>query len=452
MHLAKLTVFSKSFFIFLIAFLPAIFVSAQENSPYSRYGIGDLVPNQNIAQRGMGGVNIADTNHQIINTVNPAALANIRRTIFDFGGEIDMRTLRSTTDPSKYTGANTIISYVQFNFPLTPKKWKQKGNTWALNIGLQPISRINYKIEKDERKQLPPLSDSLVTIYEGNGGFNKFNVGTAMKFGNLRIGVSSGYAFGNKDFSTRLSFVNDSVVYYKSNTQAEVNYGGIFLNAGLQYQFMLNPKEDSIPLHQFLSFGAYANFGQTMKANQSMLQELFVYDDGGDIIPLDTLKYTEKEKGTIVLPTTIGAGINYSSLHWKAGLDFEFSNWSKYRYYGASDNVQNTWMVRGGVEYFPASLSSYWKTVRYRIGGYYGTDYIKLNNSRPYFAATAGASFPLTPYNRLSGSDRDQILLHAGLEFGARGNNRSLGVKENITRISIGLTVNSSWFMKRSYY
>lgn len=452
MRLANSTVFRKSPILFLLFSLSVYSVSAQENSPYSRYGIGDLVPIQHIAQRGMGGACIADTNQTLINTINPAALANIRRTIFDFAGEIDVRTLRSTINPEKYTGTNTIISYMQLNFPLTPKKWREKGNTWALNFGLKPVSRINYKIQKNERKSLPPLSDSLVTIYEGNGGLNKFNIGTAMKFKNLRIGVSSGYAFGNKDFSTRLAFVNDSVVYYKSNTQSHVDYGGIFLDAGVQYQFKLNPREDSIPKQQFLSLGAVVNFQQSMRAKQDMVQEIFVYDDGGDIVPLDTVKYTQSTKGTLKLPMMIGAGVNYSSWHWNASLDFQYSNWTAYRYYGASDNVQNSWMIRGGVEYFPASFGSYWKTVKYRLGGYYGTDYVKLNTSRPYFAATAGASFPLTPFNRLSGSDRDQAMLHLGIEFGARGNNQSLGVKENITRIGIGITVNSSWFMKRSYY
>ena len=33
--------------------LPA---TAQDNSPYSRYGLGDLVPNTNINTRAMGGI------------------------------------------------------------------------------------------------------------------------------------------------------------------------------------------------------------------------------------------------------------------------------------------------------------------------------------------------------------------------------------------------------------
>ena len=32
---------------------------AQDNSPYSRYGLGDLSPNTNISSRGMAGLNAA---------------------------------------------------------------------------------------------------------------------------------------------------------------------------------------------------------------------------------------------------------------------------------------------------------------------------------------------------------------------------------------------------------
>ena len=48
-------------------------LSAQENSPFSRYGLGDLYPAQNIAARGMGGISAAYSNEQALNSVNPAS-------------------------------------------------------------------------------------------------------------------------------------------------------------------------------------------------------------------------------------------------------------------------------------------------------------------------------------------------------------------------------------------
>ena len=49
-----LGVFCFSFSILLTAFYVPAF--SQDNSPYSRYGIGDIVPSTNINSRAMGGI------------------------------------------------------------------------------------------------------------------------------------------------------------------------------------------------------------------------------------------------------------------------------------------------------------------------------------------------------------------------------------------------------------
>ena len=40
----------------LLSLSLVISLQAQENSPYSRYGLGDLLPSQSILNRGMGGI------------------------------------------------------------------------------------------------------------------------------------------------------------------------------------------------------------------------------------------------------------------------------------------------------------------------------------------------------------------------------------------------------------
>ena len=118
--------------------------SAQENSPYSRYGLGDLTPNHNVFTRGMGGISagIADfisfnnpklakttylPNNNGINFTNPASLSTVRSTIFDVGTEVDYRILKSSNPAKKFTSANTYVSYLQMAFPLTTKKMDKKG-------------------------------------------------------------------------------------------------------------------------------------------------------------------------------------------------------------------------------------------------------------------------------------------------------------------------------------
>ena len=174
MHLVKLT---------MARFLPLLFVTlvlqltgnAQENSPYSRYGIGDIVPNQNIFSRSMGGISAGVLDYQSINFINPASLGSVSNTIFELGAETDIRSLKSTSPVSKFTSTNSIFSYLQLAFPITPKKLIKNKVNWGISLGLRPLSRINYKIENNQR--LPGV-DSINTLYEGTGGVNQAYIGS----------------------------------------------------------------------------------------------------------------------------------------------------------------------------------------------------------------------------------------------------------------------------------
>jgi hypothetical protein len=449
MHLAKPTTAALKRTFGLISFsIISSFLFAQENSPYSRYGIGDIVPNQNIVNRGMGGIAAGYSDFQSINFINPASLANLRSTVFDLGADVDVRTLKSNTSPQKYKSVNTLISYLQVGFPIAPERMTKKGNSWGVSFGLRPITRINYKIEKNAR-----LSniDSLNTIYEGNGGITQANVSTGIKIKNFSFGLSTGYAFGNKDYSTRLDFINDSVNYYKSNTGNITRFGGVFLNAGLQYDIKV--KKDDL-----LRIGAYANFQQSLSAKREDINETFAYDGSGGTYTVDTVSFTSGVEGKITIPATYGIGFTYGSAHWLYGADFEMTSWEKYRYYKEADAVQNSYTIRVGAQYLPASVgtptSRYWSFVKYRAGFYYGNDYIKLDDkNRTNYGVTLGAAMPLTKLQRNSYEyyrDGD-VMLNAGIEYGSRGSKQSQSLRENIMRFSIGVTMSARWFMKPKY-
>jgi hypothetical protein len=453
MHLANLTTawFKRNSVLLFTLFIYS-FSSAQDNSPYSRYGLGDILSGQNISTRAMGGIGAGYSSYLDMNLKNPAALGAIQKTVFDVGGEVGIRTLKSTGAADKYTSANTTISYLQFGFPIASKKMKKKDKpiSWGLSFGIRPITRIAYKIEKNER--LPGI-DSLNTLYEGSGGVNQMNVTTGFKIttshnqaypantGFFSVGISSGYSFGNKDFSTQKVFINDTVAYYKSNTQTESHFGGVFLNSGIQYH---------IPLakNSFIQLGGYANFQQNLKAKQDKVNETFSYDATLGIFPIDSVSSIKDQKGSVIMPATYGIGLTYQDKneHWLVGADFEWSNWKNFSYYGAQDAVQNSWLIRAGAQYFPGKKNtpsmSYWNVVKYKVGFYLGPDYVKLDETRLNYAGTLGAGFPLTR----------EILLNTAVEIGGRGSNSSFSFKENTLRFGIGLSMGADWFIKRSYY
>ena len=466
MHLVNLTTdgFRR---IFLLSFSLIIYTAAtaQENSPYSRYGLGDLVPSQNIVNRGMGGFSAAYSDYGIVgapfnlNFTNPASLGNLTNTknfsntIFDFGGEVDIRSLKSTNSTEKYKSANAVISYIQIGFPVSTKKMEKKGTSWGLSFGLRPISRINYKIEQNNRIT---NIDSANTLYEGTGGVNQVNISTGIrKIGKgamkneFSIGISTGYTFGTKDFSTRLSLLNDSVSYYKSNSQVQSRFGGVFINTGIQYK--INTGNAGT-----LRLGAYANIQQSLSAKQNTINETFGYDGTGGVVTIDSVSATNDVEGTVKLPSTFGAGFTYHTKNkqWLLGTDMEFSNWSSYRYYNEKDLVNNSWIIRAGAEYYPAKYNAannkYFSYVKYRAGFYFGPDYIKLVKARNNYAATIGASFPLTTPRTIQ-SRGDYVVLNTSIEAGGRGNKQSAGLRENFVRVSFGISMNARWFQKRSY-
>jgi hypothetical protein len=444
MHLAKLTI-TKYLPLIIIACSLQHTVFSQENSPYSRYGLGDIVPNSNIVSRGMGGVAAGFSDYSSINFTNPASYGNLQSTIFDIGFEVDRRTLKSTTPAARFAATNAVISYLQLGFPIKMPKANKKGIFWGMNIGLKPVSRTNYKILKTEK---PSQLDSLGTIYEGSGSVNQAYLGTGLRIKNFSIGVNAGYMFGNKNYSTNLTFLNDSVQYAQSNTSNNSNFGGLFFSGGLQYEKRIKLKNKKIGV---LRFGAYGNIKQTMSASKDAVVETILYDASGNKFRVDSV-YENNTKGDVVYPSAIGAGVSYQSSNWLFAVDYETTKWQDYRFFGQPDLVQNTWKVRFGTEYLPLKdntpFKKYFSFVRYRFGFYYGPDYIKVNNNMPEYGFSFGAGFPLKL--RKGYYETQTSLLNTAIEIGSRGDKKS-NLRESTLRICVGLSLSDLWFGRAKY-
>ncbi len=444
---------------FVLTLLICTAASAQENSPYSRYGLGDLVPNQNIANRGIGGVSAGYSSRQSVNFVNPASYGNLSfggSSIFDFGIEADTRTLKSINPNSKFSSTNLIISYMQLGLPIKLKKANKKGIFLGMDLGLRPVSRINYKIANLERRS--DLHDSLATIYEGSGGVSEAMFGLGLRIKKFNIGANSGYRFGNKTCSTKLDFINDTVAYYRSNSSSKSNFGGMFLNVGTQYEIQLKSRHKNgagVPYNAgVIRLGAYANLQQKMTGTEDITRETVSYDADGAMYRVDSV-FSASQSGTVQTPLTWGAGFTYqdSAGHWLFGLDYERTNWADYRYFGKQEQVKNNWKIRGGAEYFPASnntpVKKYFSFVKYRAGFYYGPDYINVGSNIPEYGFSFGAGFPLKL--RRSYYETQYSYLNTTIEFGSRGNNQS-NLRESTFRISFGFSLGDLWFNRSKYY
>jgi hypothetical protein len=147
MQLAKATLLKTAYVKWVIAagFISSgLFVSAQSNSPYSRFGLGDLFPQSNITTRGMGGITAAYADPLSINFANPASYGSFQtfkenktnkvqggRMILDVGINLENRTLIAPNTPRSFTSSDALFSYVQVGIPLR--------HNWGLSFGLRPI-------------------------------------------------------------------------------------------------------------------------------------------------------------------------------------------------------------------------------------------------------------------------------------------------------------------------
>lgn len=405
-----------------------------ENSPYSRYGLGDILPSQNILNRGMGGVSAAYSDFHTVNFLNPASYSKLKYTTLDFGVEVDNRTLRALDPPRKFSSSSPIISYLQLGIPLAMKK------DWGMNIGLRPLSRVGYKIERNERV---PGIDSMNTLFEGNGGAYEVYTGTGFGIKNFSAGVNVGYLFGSKNYSTRKSFIPDSsdVFYYQSNHETSANYNGLLLNAGIQYIAKLNKTT-------VLRLGAYGNLKKSLNASKHVVRGTFQYNSTtGAIDSIDMASNERDIEGKVEYPSSFGAGFMFDKPgKWMFGADLTLTNWDDYRFFGEKDQVQNSWLLHAGGQIIPKPGKNYLSYVAYRAGFSYGKDYIKIDKDLPVWGFSAGASFPM----RKAAYTNQYSMINLGLEFGQRGNKENL-VRESFFRFSVGLSLSDLWFVKRKY-
>ena len=422
----------KAFFILFFIIISGDFLLAQENSPYSRYGLGDVLPSQNILNRSMGGLSVPYYDLQSVNFINPASYAYLRVTTLDIGVDYTSRTIRSTDPPDKFNSKYLIPSYIQLGLPL-----KKKG-FWGMNIGLRPVTRINYNIST--RTRVSGI-DSVLYNYEGNGGSYQAYLGTGFGNKKLSVGLNAGYMFGNKEYSTKVIFLNDTIQYKNTNSSDSTRFGGLFVNVGVMYRAELSR-------NTYLRIGANGNYQYTLDAKRSVTRSTFDFNSNAGIVVIDSIYKVVDEKGEIKYPASFGFGFMLEKEDkWMWGAEFNSSLWSNYRYYGEPDLLRNTWTVRAGGQYIPnINSKSYWSRVLYRAGFSFGPDYVDVGQKLNQYLFSFGAGLPV----RRSFYTNQYTTINTTFEIGGRGNKNN-SVRENIFKVSIGFNLSDIWFNPRKY-
>lgn len=432
--------------------------SAQVNSPFSRYGIGNLTGSQHIISRGMGGLQAAYADGQnnnigqSVNFNNPATYGSFYMISYDLGLSIDSRNLKSTNPNGSFSSIYFIPSYVAIGIPLN----KAKGLGAA--FGLRPMSRVNYSVISTERI----AGDSVGTNYQGAGGLNQAFIGIGKKWKKFSIGANTGYNFGRKEITTQKTFFNDTAKYYQSNSISQTNFGKMFVQLGFQYEFTLKKKDNTAQKsteNYLLRIGATATLQQKLNATQKITRQTFGLGASGNIIEIDSVFKQDDIMGKIAIPAIYEAGLVFhKTLNsnrgvfelWSIGVEYNYTQWSKYRFYEQPDALSNSWMLKFGAQLSPNPLSTgnYLSNVNYRIGFQMGKDYINADGKGLKTAGfSIGAGFPIRKWRAY---ETQYTVIQTALQFGKRGSSVN-NFTENYAQFSLGFSLSDIWFIKRKY-
>jgi hypothetical protein len=390
------------------------FSQSISSSPYSLYGLGSLYDADFGSLPAIGSSGIALPSNTFINNLNPASLAYLplNHFMFDLGGKAISTTYQSNSRSEKRN--NFQFSHLAFAFPVT----KNSG----FSVALRPYSSATFKISNLKL----PISDSQEYYYltaEGSGGLNNFDFSYGYRFGKkLSVGVSAMLLFGNTT-DDRSYLISNSITAINKKT----DYNGLRATLGSQY------KIDS-------TFTVAATFKMPSRVKASKVQSVqTLTNDVETTIESDVAS----DADDYYMPLEMGFGISKRfKNNLNMTLDYEKSLWKNTNQsdlYG--DFVNQDRFALGFTFSTKRNIRSYWDRIQYAAGANFDTGYLEVDGKRVNNAAISfGLSLPIE--NTLSA-------LHVSYSYGQKGKISDNLIKENYHKISLNLSLDGIWFVKR---
>ena len=395
------------------------------NSPYTRYGYGDLSDQGFGNSKAMGGIAFGLRDGAQINPLNPASYTAIDSLTFIFEGGVSLQNMNVNNGGVKLNAKNSSFDYLAMQFRLHPRI--------AMSVGLLPFSSVGYNVSDSKFAN----GVSQTRSFTGDGGLHQLYAGLGVKvLKKLSVGVNASYFWGDITRSTTVLYpeTSGSTSYIE---QKGISISDYKLDFGAQYTLDFDKKHS-------MTIGAV--FSPKHKLNNDYT-----------VVTQNSTTVSNSFDATFELPNMFGIGLTYNyDKRLTVGLDYSLQQWSKAKFaINAVDNERvsedfdetytycDRHKISMGAEYIPNLIGrSYLAHIKYRLGAYYTTPYYKINGekaSREY-GVTAGFGLPV-PRSRSILSISGQFVRVKGLETNM--------VNENIFRVSIGLTFNERWFFKR---
>lgn len=380
------------------------------DSPYSRYGYGQLSNNSFGAANSMGGASIGMRRDNQINPSNPASYSVIDSTTFLFDFAISAQNGYFSEGTSKETKPNGNIEHMAIQFPIT------KG--MGASVGVMPYSFVGYQFGSD-------ISNSNLTgvsQYNGDGGFSQAFLGLAISpISNLSIGANVNYIFGNINHNSTISNSNDGYTITRLN---QIHGRGLKLDFGAQWTKKISQEQN-------ICFGLTYTPKTKLKTTSKSIYAISSTAD-------TTTTYESYE-----LAASYGAGLSWQlNKKWTFAADGVYQKWSDALYYSKKDTLNNRIKLAAGFEFTP-NLNSrrYIDHVKYRFGANFSTNYLNIRNQK---LSEYGVGFGLgLPFKS------NKSLLNLSVDYSKVTPEYTQFIKESYLKFTLSLTFNEYWFFKR---
>lgn len=435
----------------LFLFSTTVFAQPKQNSPYSRYGLGDPINQYYAAQVGFAGQTAAFHDPFHLNSVNPASYAFLRATTFEAGLFAKKSDYQSSEASLSNWSGN--LAYLALGFPLKSpinEVLDKEQSPWHYGMGfsLTPFSVVGYNVESQDT--LPNLG-AIGNTFEGNGGTFRVSWGNAVKYKNTAVGLNLGWVFGKNTYENSTVF-NDSLPTYSSTRRDDIRISGFMWSLGVQHDLVLKyaQNDKTLPV-RWITIGAT---GESTHNIGATADQIFLRSRGrlsnGQYENADTLLLTSGQKSTITLPAIFRLGVQYVIANkLRVGAQYDYEGWSVFKNEARPNDVafRNTSSFSAGVEYIPdyASYNKYTKRMRYRAGAYVRQDPRIVNGEGlDDIGFSVGLGFPIILPRQQSS------FINTALEVGKIGSGTP--IEETYFRITLGFVLNdNSWFYKRRF-
>ncbi len=399
----------------LLLTIIAVSATAQNNtnSPYTRYGYGDLSDQSFGNSKAMGGIGYGLRDGLQINPLNPASYTAVDSLTFLFDGGVSLQNSNIDDGTTRLNAKNSSFDYVAMQFRL------HKGV--GVTAGLLPFSNVGYSVTQSVEASGSTAQNT--KTFAGSGGLHQLFIGLGVSpVKNLSVGVNASYFWGEINRAAGIYYPsNSSSNSFTEETHLEVR--DYKLDFGAQYTYNFGKKHA-------------ATLGVVFSPKRSLNNEAYIR----------TVASTTVKNDTVVscgLPTTFGAGLVYIyDKKLTVGLDYTLEKWGDVTYMNQENAFCDRHKMSLGAEYYPNKMSrSYFAHVKYRVGAHYSTPYYKIDGERASkeYGVSAGLGLPLPRTRSLVSLTAQYIRVE--------GQTANL-LNENILRLSIGITFNEGWFRK----